>query len=176
MVVIEPMERESRTAFKERNDTINKVNEIISYLNDNQATMYHYDEIPDIDNLNDKDMIVISFKMNIIIPISPQNWDTTPTNSITFNINNPPISYCVIGKYDKINNKFDYFVNEIVESVSTNAIGKVTGVIDAYDGIRIQIYGMYFNGNGCKVSTPLVIKKGLNDSTITDVLIIRGGI
>lgn len=33
MVVIEPMERESRTAFKERNDTINKVNEIINVVN-----------------------------------------------------------------------------------------------------------------------------------------------
>lgn len=33
MVVIEPMERESRTAFKERKDTIDKVNEIIDYIN-----------------------------------------------------------------------------------------------------------------------------------------------
>lgn len=33
MVIIEPMERESRTAFKERYDTINKVNEIINVVN-----------------------------------------------------------------------------------------------------------------------------------------------
>lgn len=176
MVVIEPMERESRTAFKERYDTINKVNEIINYLNYNQVSMYHYDAIPDIDNLNDKDIIAISFKLNVTIPANPQNWGTSPSTAITFNLNNPTISYCVIGKYDKTNNRFDYLVNEIVESVSSNAIAKVTGVIDAYDGIRIQIYGSYFNASACKVSTPLIIKKGTNDSTITDVLVIRGGI